>query len=334
MTLLSNCKTLDNPNIPVLSPATAYSTPLGKFLPMEEAQSSLVENSFIANKVGDMYLPNFSLRYIEGKFQDDMVLLNQNAYGTELLGSCLFMKGSVRSVLNGQLHGPESDNWSQNFKFDPHNEFIHFCRGGTEIDFVHVSYTAEYLNHFLPEDQRWSEDLKNRISKKERIIGERFPAITLLQQQALKNIFNCPLEGKLGYMMIETSLIQILLIQLHTLFHSCDNYSSTVASRRDSEVAKQLREHLTKTFLEDHCLADLARHFGVNTTKLMTLFKKTFGKSIFEFISELRMEHAMILLRDSGLMVTEVARTLGYKNPNHFSSAFKRTFGINPSDVR
>ena len=107
-----------------------------------------------------------------------------------------------------------------------------------------------------------------------------------------------------------------------------------MASRRDSEVAKQLREHLTKTFLEDHCLADLARHFGVNTTKLMTLFKKTFGKSIFEFISELRMEHAMILLRDSGLMVTEVARTLGYKNPNHFSSAFKRTFGINPSDVR
>jgi AraC-like DNA-binding protein len=334
MNLLSDCKKLDNPNIPVLAPATAYTTPYGKFLPYANTESSIADNSFIASKIGDMYLPNFSLRYVEGKFTEDTVLLNQNAQGTELLGSCLFLKGSVRSVLNGQLHGPESDNWSQNFKFDPHNEFIHFCRAGTELDFVHVSYTAEHFNQFLPDDQRWSEDLKNRISKKERIIGERFPAITLLQQQALKNIFECPLDGKLGYMMIETSLVQILLIQLYTLFHRCDDSRPGVASRRDMEVVSQLREHLTKTFLDDHCLSDLARNFGVNTNKLMSLFKKTFGKSIFEFISELRMEHAMTLLRDSGLLVTEVARTLGYKNPNHFSSAFKKKFGVNPSDIK
>jgi AraC family transcriptional activator of pyochelin receptor len=86
--------------------------------------------------------------------------------------------------------------------------------------------------------------------------------------------------------------------------------------------------------LEDHCLSTLAKQFGTNTNKLMTLFKKVFGKSIFEFIGEQRMDHAMSLLRDGGYMVVEVARTIGYKNPNHFSSAFKRRFGINPSDVK
>ena len=39
----------------------------------------------------------------------------------------------------------------------------------------------------------------------------------------------------------------------------------------------------------------------------MSLFKKVFGTSIFEFIGELRMDHAMELLRDHGLLVTEVA---------------------------
>ena len=66
----------------------------------------------------------------------------------------------------------------------------------------------------------------------------------------------------------------------------------------------------------------------------MSLFKKVFGTSIFEFIGELRMDHAMELLRDHGLLVTEVARTVGYKNPNHFSCAFKRKYGISPSDLK
>lgn len=330
----SNCVTVDNPNIPILSPATAHSTPFGKFLSREDEETNRLEDFVTVAKAGDMYLPNFSLRFFEGKFMDDAVFINQNAQGTDLLGSCLFMKGNVRSTLRGQTHGPESYNWSQNFKYDPHNEFIHYCPADTELNFIHLSYTAEYFNQFLPDDQHWSEDLKNRISRKERILGDHFPPITLVQEQALKNIFNCPMDGKLGYLMIETSIIQIILIQMYALFHKEEAFRHPVASRRDIEIIQQLKDYLTQAFLEDHCLSTLARQFGTNTNKLMSLFKKVFGKSIFEFIGELRMDHAMELLRDRGLLVIEVARTVGYKNPNHFSSAFKRRFGINPSDVK
>ena len=142
------------------------------------------------------------------------------------------------------------------------------------------------------------------------------------------------MEGKLGYMMIETSIIQVLLIHLHSLFYKEEAFKQPVANRRDFEIIQQLKDHLTKTFLEDHCLSTLARQFGTNTNKLMSLFKKIFGRSIFEFIGELRMDHAMELLRDHGLLVTEVARTVGYKNPNHFSCAFKRKYGISPSDLK
>jgi AraC-like DNA-binding protein len=261
------------------------------------------------------------------------VFVNQNAQGTDLLGSCIFIKGQVRSMLRGQTHGPESCNWSQNFKFDPHNEFIHYCPADTELNFIHLSYTSEYFNQFLPDDQHWSEDLKNKINKRERILGDHFPTITLSQEQALKNIFNCPMEGTLGHMMIETSIIQIILIQMYALFLKQGDHRQLAGSKRDLETIQQLKNHLSKTFLEDHCLSTLAKQFGINTNKLMTLFKKIFGKSIFEFIGELRMDHAMELLRDKGFMVVEVARIVGYKNPNHFSSAFKRRYGINPSDV-
>lgn len=166
------------------------------------------------------------------------------------------------------------------------------------------------------------------------MIGSRFADITLAQEQALKNILNCPMDGKLGNMMIETSLIQVILIQMYSLFRNEEGFKEPAANRRDIELIKQLKEHLTRTFLQEHCLQSLAKEFGTNTNKLMSLFKKVFGKSIFEFIGELRMDHAMELLRDRGLLVTEVARILGYKNPNHFSSAFKKRYGVNPSDLK
>jgi AraC-like DNA-binding protein len=72
---------------------------------------------------------------------------------------------------------------------------------------------------------------------------------------------------------------------------------------------------------------------AANTNKLMALFKKTFGKSLFEYISELKMDMAHRMLQEEGKMVVEVARVMGYKNPNHFSTAFKKRFGISPSKV-
>jgi AraC-like DNA-binding protein len=333
MNPFSNAITLDNPNIPILSASTS-SVPFGKFLPVQNDGESSVQDAVTITNASDMYLPNFSLRLFEGKFLEDAVFVNQSAQGTDLLGSCLFLKGNMKSTLPGQSDGPVSFNWSQNFKFDPNNEYVHSCEADTELNFIHFAYTADYFNQFLPDDQRWAETLKNRISKKERILGDHFSAITLIQQQALRNILNCPLEGKLGYMMIETSIIQIILIQMHSLFYKEEAFKQPLANRRDIEIIQQLKEYITKTFLEDHCLSSLARQFGTNTNKLMTLFKKIFGKSIFEFIGELRMDHAMHLLREHGLLVTEVARTVGYKNPNHFSYAFKRKFGFNPSDLK
>lgn len=161
-------------------------------------------------------------------------------------------------------------------------------------------------------------------------MGDRFTPITLLQNQALQNIFNCPLTGQLGQMMIETSITQIMLIQLHSIFQENTIFPFTT-NKKDIELAHSLKEHLSKNFLEDHSIESLAREFATNTNKLMMLFKKTFSKSIFEYLSEMRMAHAHQLLQEKKYSVSEVARIIGYKNPHHFSAAFKKRFSISPS---
>jgi len=156
----------------------------------------------------------------------------------------------------------------------------------------------------------------------------------VVQENALQNIFNCPLEGRLGEMMMETSIIQLLLLQLHGLFGKEANIITSKFGKRDLELAHELKLHLTQTFLHDHTLEELSKRFGVNTNKLMTMFRSLFGKSIFEYIGSLRMEFARNQIRESDKRIIDIARLIGYKNPNHFSAAFKKHFGISPTALR
>ena len=291
------------------------------------------ENAITGVKIQDMYLPNFSIRISEGELEQEGVFVNTSAEGLDLLGTCLFLKGNVKTSVNKHNDGIVSFNGSQNFKYDPNNIFVHTSPANAPFHIAHVSVKPEYLFEFLPENERWAEVLQKKVQNGESFVGDRYTPITLLQERALQNVFNCPLTGKLGQLMIETSLVQIILIQLHSIYLSKE-IISVESGKRDMEVVQGLKEHLNKTFLDDHSLDNLAREFGVNTSKLMALFKKVFNKSIFEYLSELRMDYARELLQEKDYLVAEVARTLGYKNPNHFSSAFKKRFGFCPSQVR
>lgn len=300
--------------------------------PVDETTEDTLNEVAESASVYDMYLPNFSLRSFEGKLKRDSVFFNQNGVGKELIGTCLFLKGNVMSMLPGEYFGVRSYNMSHNFKFDPNNEFQHMSRAGTDIHLIHFSYRPDYFGQFLPENESWADKLRERMGKNECMIGSRFSDISLAQQQALKNVFDCPLTGKMGLMLMETSIIQIILIQMYSLFKDETYCKSQKVSNRDVELIQGLKEYLSKSFLEAHSMMSLSRSFGTNTNKLMTLFKKFFGKSIFEYITELRMDHAKQLLLDNAMTVSEVAKIIGYKNPHHFSTAFKRRFGICPSD--
>jgi AraC-like DNA-binding protein len=330
---LTNFITVDNPNIPVLSHTKPDIIEYGKFI---ESTTNEVDwpNGAATIKLRDMYLPNFSLREINAEFSENAAFYNTHAHGSELLGSCVFFKARIKSVFPGEKDGVDLYHRTHNFKYDPNNEFLHLAPANTPLHFVHFSYTSEYLNQILPENEIWSEKLKARVDRRERILGNRALPINTIQQQALQNIFNCPLTGKLGEMMMETSIIQLLLLQLHDLFSNPDQFVAGKLNSRDVDLAQELKNYLTQTFLDDHTMAGLARQFGVNTNKLMFMFKKVVGKSIFEYLGELRMEFAMIKLREKDLRVADIARTIGYKNPNHFSTAFKKHFGVAPTEMK
>jgi len=92
---------------------------------------------------------------------------------------------------------------------------------------------------------------------------------------------------------------------------------------------------MDKRFSEpDFSLKELARSVALSPGYLSSLFKEIFGITFHEYLISERLERAKILLLSTGLKNYEVAEQVGFEDPNYFSTAFKKRFGMSPSKYR
>ncbi|MCI8638618.1 MAG: response regulator [Coprococcus sp.] len=64
------------------------------------------------------------------------------------------------------------------------------------------------------------------------------------------------------------------------------------------------------------------------------IFKKEMGMTIFDYLLDRKMAHAAKMLSKTEFSVSYIAANIGYSNISHFSGAFKKQYGITPSEYR
>jgi signal transduction histidine kinase/DNA-binding response OmpR family regulator/ligand-binding sensor domain-containing protein len=69
---------------------------------------------------------------------------------------------------------------------------------------------------------------------------------------------------------------------------------------------------------------------GMSRVSLYNKLKSLTNHSVQEFIFAIRLKRAAQLLKESGMTVTEIAYSVGFKDPSHFSKLFKKQFGVSP----
>jgi AraC family transcriptional regulator of arabinose operon len=93
------------------------------------------------------------------------------------------------------------------------------------------------------------------------------------------------------------------------------------------------------TFIEEHLAESLsvevvAKTVGLSVPHFYTVFKSVMGMPPFAYQRRRRLDRARILLTSSNRQVSEVAYTVGFCDPYHFSKQFKEAFGMSPSEYR
>jgi len=95
-------------------------------------------------------------------------------------------------------------------------------------------------------------------------------------------------------------------------------------------VAQYLMRHHTSPITLD----DVSRAFYCSRSHISHHFKRQMGKSVREYLTELRVEDAKRLLCHSELSVTEIAYSVGFGDSNYFSTVFKSQVGCSPTAYR
>jgi len=78
----------------------------------------------------------------------------------------------------------------------------------------------------------------------------------------------------------------------------------------------------------------IAQNIPTNATYLSSLFKKTTGMGILEYITQLRMEEAKLLLVTTNETLDGVCAAVGYNSVRVFSRAFTKYVGVSPGKYR
>jgi AraC-like DNA-binding protein len=106
-------------------------------------------------------------------------------------------------------------------------------------------------------------------------------------------------------------------------------YSKKTAAIKKEDLTAYVEDH----FSEDRLSLRLAaKHFGFSETYFSQMFKEITGENYSTFTEITRLNHAHMLLKQR-LKVEETAYRCGYRSPNSFRRAYKRYFGISPSQT-
>ncbi|MCQ2549575.1 MAG: response regulator [Lachnospiraceae bacterium] len=103
---------------------------------------------------------------------------------------------------------------------------------------------------------------------------------------------------------------------------------------KDSEIISRVKNYINKEYKKDISLASVAESVGLAPAYLSHLFKKDTGIGIIEYITELKMKKAALLLADKKIKINQVARNCGYDNPSYFNRLFKLYYGKTPKQFR
>lgn len=100
------------------------------------------------------------------------------------------------------------------------------------------------------------------------------------------------------------------------------------------ETVKKIHELLVENLDKRFTIEDLSKRFLMNTTTLKAVFKSVYGVSVAAHVKEHRLEKALFLLRETDESISEIARAVGYESQSKFTSAFRETYDMLPSDYR
>jgi len=156
-----------------------------------------------------------------------------------------------------------------------------------------------------------------------RVDGEPAPATDF---PALLRLLKIPLEHRDSSEIITDGLSRYV----------GDRLAGASMQRKDT-LRKHIyaaKTHIEKNYTQDIRLRDFARQYFYTEEYFSRLFKSEFQVGFVEYLTQVRMDHALHLMAHAQMKLSDVATLCGYHDYKYFCRLFRQKYGVTPSQMR
>lgn len=148
-------------------------------------------------------------------------------------------------------------------------------------------------------------------------------------EHVFRELYEAAEEQSLIFPRLKLAELFLLLMQV-----PIQTEEETYLPRGQEKLIRHLRDHIVSDELQYSSLRELADEHGISVSFLQKSFKQVYGLPVYQYLKTYRLEKAAAALRTTGCSITKIALEAGYTNPAKFSEAFRKHYGLPPSEYR
>lgn len=198
---------------------------------------------------------------------------------------------------------------------------------------VSISMQPEVLVSFAGQNGELPPEFRHLVRPADQKYYTRVGTVLPIMQQILWQIVRCPYSGLAKRIYLEAKALEVVALVLEHEREVQQGRRVLHALQPDCvERICRAREIVLQHLDRPLSLVDLARRVGLNDCTLKRGFRRVFGKTVFGYLRDYRLEQARLLLLSGHASVAEVMQAVGFVDRGHFAAAFRKKFGVVPKD--
>jgi len=121
-------------------------------------------------------------------------------------------------------------------------------------------------------------------------------------------------------------------LQTHNLISKIED--KNIKTKKMNSVSEIAKTYVKNNLDKSVNMAVIANNMNLSYAYFSKIFRDETGITFSDYVMGCRMGEAATKLKRTTITIREIAASVGYDNPKHFTRAFKNYFGISPQHYR
>jgi len=150
----------------------------------------------------------------------------------------------------------------------------------------------------------------------------------------LKNLFELMINEVLAETPGMEETCQYTLCTLVSLMIRITQNSHDANDGETRLLGLKIKDYIDQNYMKEINLTEIAANLYISPFYLAHVFKKEIGFSPIQYVINRRIGESQNILITTKKPITEIAKMVGYDNPNYFNLLFKKITGMSPGKFR